>query len=154
MGDLPAAARHLETLTPRDDILLSRLALTYIHLGDLDAAKNCLTTLSTPTPLTPLLTMASVNYSAAISEWRALPSSDLVTQNLAVCLFYIGKVDETVELLEGLVNEKGRSFHALTFNLATVFELCSEKGRERKGELVERVEREGMGERGAADFKL
>ena len=98
--------------------------------------------------------MASVNYSAAISEWRALPSSDLVTQNLAVCLFYIGKVDETVELLEGLVNEKGRSFHALTFNLATVFELCSEKGRERKGELVERVEREGMGERGAADFKL
>ena len=153
MGDLPAAARHLETLTPRDDILLSRLALTYIHLGDLDAAKNRLTSLSTTTPLTPLLTMASGNYSAAIPEWRALPPSDLATQNLAVCLFYIGRVDETVKLLEGLV-EKGRSFHALTFNLATVFELCSEKGRERNGDLVERVEREGMGERGAADFKL
>ena len=62
-------------------------------------------------------------------------------------------MDETVKLLEGLVG-KGRSFHALTFNLATVFELCSEKGRERKGDLVERLEREGMGERGAADFKL
>ena len=47
---------------------------------------------------------------------KALPSSDLATQNLAVCLFYTGKVDETLELLEQLV-EKGRSFHALTFNL-------------------------------------
>ena len=78
-----------------------------------------------------------------------------MTQNLAVCLFYVGKVDETVKLLEGLV-DGGRSFHALTFNLATVFELCSERGRERKGELVERVAhgRVGIGERGAADFKL
>ena len=53
------------------------------------------------------------------------------------------------------MNEKGRSFHALTFNLATVFELCSERGRERKGELVERVVERGVrGERGQGDFKL
>ena len=99
--------------------------------------------------------MSSSNYPLAITEWRALPPSDLVTQNLAVCLFYLGRVDETVKLLEGLVNGKGRSFHALTFNLATVFELCSERGRERKGELVERVVERGLrGERGQGDFKL
>ena len=63
-----------------------------------------------------------------------------------------------MELLEGLV-DKGRSFSALLFNLATVYEVRSEseKGRERKGELVRRVE--GMmggkrGERGVGEFKL
>ena len=98
--------------------------------------------------------MSHGNYTAAIPEWRALPPSDLVTQNLAVCLFYTGRVDESVKLLEGLVDE-GMSFHALLFNLATVYELRSERGRERKGELVERVEKGGpVGERGAVDFKL
>ena len=59
-----------------------------------------------------------------------------------------------MKLLEGLVDQ-GRSFHALTFNLATVFELCCERGRERKGELVGRVESRGVGgERGGGDFKL
>ncbi|KAK0513409.1 hypothetical protein JMJ35_004395 [Cladonia borealis] len=154
IGDLPAAARHLETLTPRSPTLLSRLALTYIALGDLSAAQHTLSSLPSPSPLTPLLTISLGNYPLAITELRALPPSDLVTQNLAVCLFYIGRVDESVKLLEGLVDQ-GRSFHALTFNLATVFELCCERGRERKGELVGRVERvRGVGERGGGDFKL
>lgn len=60
---------------------------------------------------------------------------------------------ETLELLDRLV-EGGRSFHALTFNLATVFELCSERGRERKGELAGRVAEMSKGERGVVDFKL
>ena len=162
MGDLGAAARHLETLKPRagraDEVLMGRLALCNINLGDLDAARRCIASSSSSyATLAPLLSMAEGRYSDAAEEWRALPQTDLVMQNLAVCLFYTGKVDETLKLLDGLV-EKGRTFYALTFNLATVYELCSEKGWERKGELVERIGRaideNGGGERSSPDFKL
>ncbi|KAL2046256.1 hypothetical protein N7G274_001703 [Stereocaulon virgatum] len=162
MGDLGAATRHLETLKPRDgmadEVLMGRLALCYINLGDLDAARRCIASSSSSNAtLAPLLSMAEGRYSDAVEEWRALPQTDLVMQNLAVCLFYTGKVDKTLKFLDGLI-EKGRTFHALTFNLATVYELCSEKGREWKEELVERVGRviheNGGGERSSPDFKL
>lgn len=161
LGDLAAAARHLETLRPRDGtrdgLLNARLALLYINLGDVDAARRFLRSDTSDEPLKPLLSMAEGRYADAVEEWKALPASDVATQNLAVCLFYTGKVEATLDLLDGLV-EKGRSFQALTFNLATVYEICSERGRERKGELVGRVARSiqerGGGERGLVDFKL
>ena len=167
MGDLGAAARQLESLRGKDsadETLNARLALLYLHLGDTDAARRYLSASDTsqnPT-LQPLLRMAEGRYATAVDEWRALlmthpKSPDLATQNLAVCLFYLGQVDETLRLLDGLV-EKGRSFHALIFNLATVYELCSERGREKKGELAGRVagsiEVGRGGERGVVDFKL
>lgn len=164
MGDLGAAVRHLESLRPREgrtEVLDARLALLYINLGDVDAARRCLGIEGPETShnaeLRPLVSMAEGRYADAVDEWKGLPQSDMATQNLAVCLFYTGKVDETLELLDGLV-ERGRSFHALTFNLATVYELCSEKGKEKKAQLVERVakaiEEKGGGERGVVDFKL
>lgn len=159
VGDVGAAVRHLESLRPRnekDEVLEGRLALLHIDVGNVDAARQCLVDANTSS-LKPLLSMAEGRYADAAEEWKALPSSDLATQNLAVCLLYTGKVDETLELLDQLV-EKGRSFHALTFNLATLYELCSEKGSQRKEELVERVsksiEEKGGGERGVVDFKL
>ena len=76
---------------------------------------------------------------------------------------------QTSELLTRLIDE-GHSFHALTFNLATVYELCTERSRAKKAELAERVaermktERDGepegtdggkrWTERSNADFKL
>lgn len=164
MGDLGAAVRHLQSLRPRegrDEMLEGRLALLFVNLGDVDAARRCLgsKTLgeSPNATLRPLLSMAEGRYADAVGEWKALPESDMGTQNLAVCLFYTGKVNKTLELLDELI-ERGRSFHALTFNLATVYELCSEKGREKKGKLVARVakslEEHGGGERGVVDFKL
>ena len=159
VGDVGAAARHLQSLRPRnrkDEVLEGRLALLYINSGNVDAARQCLSDAKTSS-LKPMLSMAEGRYADAAEEWKALPGSDIAKQNLAVCLLYTGKVVETLELLDQLA-EKGRSFHALTFNLATLYELCSEKGSQRKEELVERVskgieEREG-GERGVADFKL
>lgn len=158
IGDVGAAVRHLESLRPRngkDEVLDGRLALLYINIGNVDAARHCLSD-SNASDLRPLLSMADGRYADAAEEWKALPTSDLATQNLAVCLFYTGKVDETLELLDQLVG-KGRSFRALTFNLATVYELCSEKGSQKKEELVERVskgiEEKGGGERGVTDFK-
>lgn len=158
MGDAGAAVRHLESLRPRegrDETLEGRLALLYINLGNVDAARRYLS--DTSADLRPLLSMADGNYADAAEEWEALPKSDLTTQNLAVCLIYIGKMNHALGLLDQLV-EKGRSFHALTFNLATVYELCSEKGSQRKADLVERVskgiEENAGGERSAVDFKL
>ena len=160
MGDVGAAIRHLESLRPRngkDEVLEGRLALFYINAGNVDAARQCLSNCNTPNlkRLSPLLNMADGCYADAAEEWKALPSSDLTTHNLAVCLFYTGKVHETLELLDQLI-EKGRSFHALTFNLATVYELCSNKGSQRKEELVESAsnstEEKGGGESDVADF--
>ena len=159
MGDAGAAIRHLESLRPqdrKDNVLESRLALLYISVGNVQVARQCLSDNSS-SHLRPLLSMADGRYADAAEEWKALPSSDLATQNLAVCLLYTGKVDETLELLDQLV-EKQRSFYALTFNLATVYELCSEKGKQRKEDLVERVskgiEEKRGGERGSVNFKL
>ena len=158
MGDTGAAIRHVESLRPRDgkdEVLEGRLALLYINVGNVDAARQCLS--DTSASVRPLLSMADGRYADAAEQWKILPSSDLVTLNLAICLFYTGKVHETLELLDRLVG-KGRTFHALTFNLATVYELRSEKGGQRKEDLVRRVckgieERRG-GERDATDFKL
>ena len=158
MGDAGAAIRHLESLRSgdgKDEVLEERLALLYINVGNIDAARKCLS--DTRVSVRPLLSMADGCYADAAEQWKALPSSDLATQNLAICLFYTGKVHETLELLDQLV-EKGRTFHALTFNLATVYELCSENGSQRKKDLAERVfkiiEEKGGGERGVFDFKL
>ena len=98
--------------------------------------------------------------SAQLSTLHRLhPSSELLTQNLAVCLLYTGEIERANQLLESLVDE-GQNFPALLFNLATVYELRSERARERKVKLAERVAGHGheegaMGcERNGADFKL
>ena len=164
-GDMVTAAKYLESLRPtksgrRDDLLDGRLTMLYINIGDLDAARRCLThgnqETSPNAKLQPLFSMAEGRFSNAVAEWERLPSSDMVTQNVAVCLFYIGKVDESLRLLQGLIG-KGRSLYALTLNLATLCELCSER-RQRKGELSGGVagidkEKEG-GERSAAGIKM
>lgn len=169
-GDLPAAVRQFENLrtnaNEEDDVLLqTRIALLYLHLGDTTAASRYIPTPNTSL-LPPLLSMAEGRYDTAIAQWQTLleapahaPNTALLSQNLALCHLYTNNVVEAHALLDSLV-EKGRSFHALTFNLATVYELCSEKARAKKGELAERVAKsvvgEGRkgGERVGADFKL
>lgn len=63
-------------------------------------------------------------------------------------------------LLEELVDENN-AFHALTFNLCTVYELCTERSRALKIGLAEKVAQfqgEGEGKMGSekvnGDFKL
>jgi hypothetical protein len=60
--------------------------------------------------------------------------------------------------MESLV-DKGQSFGALTFNLATMYELCTESPRQLKLDLAQKVvgipasDRVGL-EKTNADFKL
>lgn len=41
--------------------------------------------------------------------------------------------------MEKLVDEEGYGFHALTFNLSTIYELCTERSRTFKIELAEKL---------------
>lgn len=84
-------------------------------------------------------------------------------QNLAVCYLYLGNIErvrlsspffplqlffsiqvlltpfsQAKEILEQLVGS-GHTFHALTFNLSTIYELCTERSRALKIGLAEQV---------------
>ncbi|KAI9870318.1 MAG: hypothetical protein M1830_004381 [Pleopsidium flavum] len=176
MGDLKGAARHLQTLrghesgTEEDRSMHSRLALLYLRLGDVAAAKEHaeqshenLAGTTTSSILPPLLSMAEGQYDAAVTEWTELRTTcseqdnAMITQNLAVCLLYTGRLNEARKLLESLV-EEGHSFHSLTFNLSTIYELCTEKARALKLDLTEKMAAQsesGAGwEKTNGDFKL
>ncbi|KAF1977972.1 hypothetical protein BU23DRAFT_577872 [Bimuria novae-zelandiae CBS 107.79] len=118
--------------------------LTWLRLGDITAARRCLSSTSSPEEendgdelaggaLEGLIQLADSDYTAAASTFEALyerfPSDAMLTQNLAVCLLYTGRIAEARELLSGLVNE-GQPFHFLVFNLCTVYELCTERNRD------------------------
>lgn len=84
--------------------------------------------------------------------------------SISICILYIlTHTHQTSQLLEELVNDN-HAFYALTFNLATVYELSTDKSRDRKMQLAERVaeglrknaaDAEGRRiERSNVDFKL
>lgn len=113
MGDLEGAARHLKTLRiptgeeEEDRTTSARLALLYLRLGDVDAARVYVDyneeekgQMTTSSVLRPLLSMAEGQYDNAVNEWRDLrdhaseQESTMMKQNLAVCLLYTGRIDE------------------------------------------------------------
>lgn len=154
-----------------NSLLDTRLALVYLALGDVDAAKRCCDRRTTNTTsvtatasmLPPLSLIAEGKYSDAATLLRSMMQqqqqhqhqySPAVQVNLAVCQFYMGHKDETMTLLEQLVDngqagaaaaeeeeeEVYSSSRALTFNLATCLELgCERTVRGKKMELAERV---------------
>ncbi|KAH7088150.1 hypothetical protein FB567DRAFT_548242 [Paraphoma chrysanthemicola] len=184
MDDLEGAGRHLATLSPptasdtdpgedddTSDINIRIMeTLVWLRVGDISSARRSLshtTTPSSPQNLIPatlsaLLHLADSDFPAATSAFQALhtqyPNDAMIAQNLAVCLVYTGRIAEAKHLLEGLVGS-GPAFHAMVFNLSTVYELCTERNRDRKvelaGKLAARRDGEGVGwELGAAEFKL
>lgn len=157
MGELEAAARCLDGLEDDEDGDMEiRKALLYLRIGDLERARSYLSSTASASSQAKVL--------AAMLEPEVLslpPDSEdvLATHNSALSLLYSGQILQSLEVLEGLV-EKGQRFPGLLTNLATVYELCSEKSREKKGELVEKVAgmapegENGAWERGVGVFKL
>ncbi|UNI23839.1 hypothetical protein JDV02_009633 [Purpureocillium takamizusanense] len=166
MGDLPGAAHHLAGLHDTGDakVVLSR-ALLWLRLGDADRARACVAQCADAPRLEQLVLalcdMADADYVAALARWQelreALPGDEMVGVNTAVCLLYLGRMHEGREILEGLV-AAGQSSHTLLFNLSTMYELCTERNRNLKLKLAERVaamdESPSGWERMNADFKL
>lgn len=185
MGELETARRHLDTLTSptagdatETDKMCIRKTLLLLKIGDTQAAKQCLAASSTTHStdetlqlqrqvLEALVHFSSSDYPSAVSSLQSLaekyPSNPLVKHNLAVAYLYNNNVVLASETLEALVTEDEVLFPTLLFNLSTVYELRTERARERKLELVDQVmevgsSRTGMQvgvfEKGMAEFKL
>lgn len=103
MGDFVSALRHFDSLRRPDGstnkMLNWRLALLHLRLGDVAAFREYVEAAETEkkkekghaAALWPLLNMAERDYEAAAEKWSSLSrasGSDMVVQNLAVCLLY------------------------------------------------------------------
>lgn len=156
MEDLEGATRFLATLKPSSTQagheLEVRKALLWLCLGDVEAARKCIKGISTDGEgregkvILALAHMADSNFEAAVEVWEELISAEgvgrgelaMCKQNLGVCLLYLGRMDDARKILETLTEERN-SFHALTFNLSTIYELCTERSRALKIGLAEKV---------------
>ncbi|KAL1649070.1 hypothetical protein SLS61_006594 [Didymella pomorum] len=173
MGDLEGAGRHLGTLSESDgepdrDVLVME-AMVWLRVGDMASARRCLAQAADVESdalldgaLAALVQLADSDYEAAATSFRALheqfPDDAMVAQNLAVCLLYTGHIPDAKDLLSKLVDQSP-PFHSLVFNLSTVFELCTERNRDKKGEIAEKLasRKDGGGvawERSTLEFKL
>ena len=185
MDDLEGATQLLGALKDRGDgkVELAR-ALLWLHLGNTEEARKAVGKGIGEKVVLALAEMADGNFGAALDMWRRLredeegAEDEMVGMNMAVCLLYLGKMDEvslhgTKQLLdrtkklifsqarhlsEELVG-KGFSSHTLLSNLSTIYELCTERNKKSlKLELVNRVaamdESAGGWEKVNADFKL
>jgi len=99
MDDLTGAAAHLATLRDREDGKMSLArALLWLHLGDVEAARRCVTGQEGRDKIvSALCDMADGEYDAALATWRELRKAsddEMVGVNLAVCLLYVGKMEE------------------------------------------------------------
>ena len=173
MEDLDCAARTLATIQPTDSKTAStwkmRMVLLYLKMGDLFGAQRFMEGLDVTDAqsrlLPPLLVLAEGRYEDAALAWEQaleieLPKEEgaLIKQNLAVAYLYSGQIERTGEIMEGLV-DKGNSFQSLILNLATLYELSSDRSRDLKIALAGRVAKQAAdSERGwtktNADFKL
>ncbi|KAI5198391.1 hypothetical protein E4T38_07516 [Aureobasidium subglaciale] len=188
MGELETAKRHLDTISldTADEMerrrMCTRQTLLLLKIGDTEAAKTCLSAFPSATTLDEnaqldkgiletLTSLSSSMYPAAVTQLQDLasssypPSSALVKHNLAIAHLYTNNVNIAANMLETLVQEEGTVFPALLFNLSTMYELKTEKAREKKLGLVDTVAGldDGQGrssaqtggfEKGLGEFKL
>jgi hypothetical protein len=109
MDDLEGAARFLSTLSPSSDsaslssALESQKALLYLCLGDVEAARSCISARKEENEAKVILAlahMADSDFTSAVAIWNNLISSPESTelpmyrQNLGVCLLYLGRMSE------------------------------------------------------------
>ncbi|KAF1830488.1 hypothetical protein BDW02DRAFT_558843 [Decorospora gaudefroyi] len=173
MGDFEGAGRHLGTLAAEGNqtrqVSLME-TLVWLRVGDMSSARRCLARASNTAAdelvdgtLNALIQLADSHYAAAATFFRVLhekfPDDAMVAQNLAVCLLYTGRIEDASTILSELVDESP-PFHSLVLNLSTVYELCTERNREKKFALAEKLasRREGGGgvgwELSNTEFKL
>jgi hypothetical protein len=190
MGELETARRHLDTLfsctagnAEEEMKMRIRKTLLLLKLGDVQAAEKSLASSSSATDTDTdlditiqLQVLQSLSHfhtspTTALSSLQSLattyPTNPLILHNLAILNLYTNNVVHASETLEALVTDHSIVFPALLFNLATMYELRTERARERKLDLVDLVvglgdvregrgKEEGVGgfEKGLGEFKL
>lgn len=147
INDLDCAKRTLASLRPTLDVeWKTRMSLLMMKVGDLSAAKDLLEGSSEENDLLgALLATAEGRFEDAVLEWEKMRALDhaghlksIVQQNLAVNHLYAGHLSDARRVMEDMVQEE-EGYGSLTFNLATIYELSSEKSRDLKVALAIRV---------------
>jgi tetratricopeptide (TPR) repeat protein len=139
MGDIDCARRTLEANIAVEATVSTenaqRIALLYVKIGDIKKAQAVQHAAG---DLLPLLAIAKGRYEEAAKYWEAQldagtteDKASLIRQNLAVAYLYAGMIVKARDILHGLVDE-GESFESLTVNLATLYELSSDRSKELK----------------------
>lgn len=167
VNDLECAKRALKDLQSSVDMDWKvRMGLLLLKVGDLPAAKELLDDSSEAAAmLRPLLATAEGRFEAAVEGWEDLRSrnqemslASIVRQNLAVNYLYAGRLSAARQTMESAVDQE-EGHQSLTFNLATIYELSSEKSQDLKKDLANKVASQdhiklkGHGKM-SADFKL
>jgi hypothetical protein len=111
MEDLEGATRHLKTLSlakPPDANLRTQKALLFLYLGDIDAARSCISSPEGEREEKVILALAHMGdskYESAVLIWEHLISSasegqdldiSMYRNNLAVCNLYLGHLNSVI----------------------------------------------------------
>ncbi|KAF4550977.1 Hypothetical protein D9617_15g043310 [Elsinoe fawcettii] len=167
MGEVEAATRHLEDLQEEggmNDEMRARVGLLYVRVGDVRRAGEVVGAMGEGKGrevLDGLIKFADADYQGAAVKFEVLHDSDkkdaLTANNYAIALLYKGQMEKATKVLETLVDD-ATPISSTLFNLATMYELATEKAVERKAKLVDRVASRGPEnggwERASVDFKL
>lgn len=167
MGELETATRHLDTLQGISaDELAYRKALLRIRVGDIVGARKCAANLTTDTrrkEFDSLLKISDGDHEGAAKSLQDLmaeyPSHEIFAQNAAVSLLYTGHIISARDVLEDL-SARLPMFPTLLLNLSTIYELCTERGAEKKTALIQQsaakqpAPESGGWERASFEFKL
>ena len=169
LGDLDCAQRTLAQSKPTDparsDRWTARMVLVLVKLGQLKQAQSYLDQLvdeASEALFSSVIAVADGRLDAAAAFLESMAEDNahqelasLAKQNLAVAYLYSGRIQQAAQLLEQLVSN-GQSFHSLTINLATIFDLTSDKSRDQKVNLVNKLASSQPKTRtfANADFKL
>jgi len=144
MGELETAERHLDSLTDVDLIEVAyRKAMLGIHVGDIFGAEHYLDKQhklgsdNKKATLEILLKMA--DGQDATSSWQDLlrhhPDDGMMANNFAVSSLYAGNIIDARRILERTFSRSPASASIL-FNINTVYELCSKRAIDHKGDLA------------------
>lgn len=152
-GDLDCAYRTLDSMKPNihndSSLWISRMIMLCVKMGKIDEAATILETSeitdSNKILYHSIVSVAKGEYNEAtrLLSSIATGSTDdalhsIAKQNLACAHLYSGQISECRKILEGLVDDQ-QSFQTLTINLATVYELGSDKARDMKATMANRV---------------
>ena len=89
-----------------------------------------------------LLNIANGLYDDAFNTFseanRILKDNSLIVNNMAICLFYTGKLRESIKILESFIfkNPTKQVNEGILFNLCTLYELESSKAQQKKFNLL------------------
>lgn len=171
MGDLSCAMRTLKTMksSPSNGPWTVRMVLLLLKMGNVAGAKSLIQGSSIPNKdkslISCLLLIADGLYEEAsaqiaddLSSGADVAISALLKQNLAVALLYDGELQKARQMLEELVAENN-SFGSLTVNLATLYDLTSDRSRDLKLAMADEIgQQQSSGHQPRAftntDFKL